>query len=65
MGIVQVVAYIGKAVDWLIDQVYESLAIGMTWLFSWSFRSANTGNYAMFVIWSLVGAAALIWFLLA
>jgi len=28
-------------------------------------RSANDGNYAVFVLWSLVGAAAVIWFLLA
>jgi len=39
--------------------------VGLTKLFSWSLRSANNGNYAAFVLWSLVGAAAVIWYLLA
>jgi hypothetical protein len=65
MSLMRTVAYIGKALDWINDQVYESLAVGLTKLFSWSLRSANDGNYAVFVLWSLVGAAAVIWFLLA
>jgi formate hydrogenlyase subunit 3/multisubunit Na+/H+ antiporter MnhD subunit len=65
MNAIQIFAWIGKAVDWIIDQVYEGLAVGCTWLFSWSFRKANTGSYAVYVLWSLAGAAALIWFLLA
>jgi hypothetical protein len=65
MGLAQVVAYIGNALDWINDQIYESLAVGFTALFSWSFRKINTGSYALYVLWSLAGAAALIWFLLA
>jgi formate hydrogenlyase subunit 3/multisubunit Na+/H+ antiporter MnhD subunit len=65
MGMVQAVAYIGNAVDWINDQVFESLAVGITALFSWSFRKINTGSYALYVLWSLAGVAALIWFLLA
>jgi NADH:ubiquinone oxidoreductase subunit 5 (subunit L)/multisubunit Na+/H+ antiporter MnhA subunit len=65
MSFIQTFAYIGKALDWINDQIFESLAVGLTNLFSWSFRSANTGNYALFVVWTLVGAAAVIWYLLA
>ncbi len=64
MDVIQVFAWIGRAADWIIDQVYESLAVGISWLLSWSFRSANTGSYALYVLWSLAGAAALIWYLL-
>ena len=65
MGLTQAVAYVGNAVDWINDQLYESLAVGLAALFSWSFRKANTGSYALYVLWSLAGAAALIWYLLA
>jgi NADH-quinone oxidoreductase subunit L len=64
MGAVTTLAYMGKAVDWLIDQMYESLAMGLASLFSWSVRTANTGNYALYVVCSLAGAVALIWYLL-
>jgi formate hydrogenlyase subunit 3/multisubunit Na+/H+ antiporter MnhD subunit len=65
MGLAQAVAYIGNALDWINDQIYESLAVGLTALFSWSFRKVNTGSYALYVLWSLAGVAALIWFLLS
>ena len=65
MGFVQAFAYIGNAMDWINDQIFESLAVGLTALLSWSFRKVNTGSYALYVLWSLAGVAALIWFLLS
>ena len=52
---------LNRANDWL----YDTLAVAGTRVASLTVRSANTGNYAFYVIWSLAGAAALIWFLLA
>jgi len=52
---------VNKANDWL----YDSLAVAGTQMASWSVRTVNTGNVAMYVVWSLAGAAALIWFLLS
>jgi NADH-quinone oxidoreductase subunit L len=64
MGLAQAFAYIGNAVDWINDQIFESLAVGLTALFSWSFRKMNTGSYALYVLWCLAGAAAVIWWFL-
>ena len=65
MGLAQAVAYIGNALDWINDQIYESLAVGLTALFSWMFRKVNSGSFSLYVLWSLAGVAALIWYLLA
>jgi NADH-quinone oxidoreductase subunit L len=55
-GLARVLWWCDRGVDW----VYDGLAVGVTLTLSRGVRLAHTGNYAMYVIWSLLGAAAII-----
>jgi NADH-quinone oxidoreductase subunit L len=64
MAVANVVGHVGNAVNLVIDFLCGSFTVAMTQLLSWFVRAANGGNYAMYVLWSLAGAAVLIWYLL-
>jgi formate hydrogenlyase subunit 3/multisubunit Na+/H+ antiporter MnhD subunit len=64
MALANVVGQVGNGVNLVLDFMYDSLIVGLTMLLSWFVRKANTGSYAMYVVWSLAGAAVLIWYLL-
>ena len=60
VGVVsQILWGLDRAIDWL----YDSLAVGLATTLGKGIRLAHTGQYAMYVIWSLAGAAAIVAFL--
>jgi len=52
--------WVDRAFDWLVDD----LPVGLTRVFTAGIRAAHTGNYSLYAIWSLIGAAAVIVFLM-
>ena len=52
--------YIDRGIDW----VYETLTVNVIYMFSFTLKSLHTGNYVMYVGWSLVGMAFVIFSLL-
>ncbi len=53
-------AGVGRAVDRVVDWVYSGLAVWITMLFSGGIRRAHGGNYAVYLVWSLIGAAVVL-----
>ena len=51
-------------IDRGIDWVYDTFIVGVTRVFASVIRSAHTGSYAMYVLWCLAGAAAMVYFLI-
>lgn len=64
MDIASIVWRIGwfcdRAIDWLYDVFTTSVARG----FTYCIRAAHTGDYAMYVLWSLAGAVAVVVFMI-
>ncbi len=52
--------WVDRAFDWLVD----GLTVGLTRVFTAGIRAAHTGNYSLYAVWSLIGAAAVIVFLM-
>jgi formate hydrogenlyase subunit 3/multisubunit Na+/H+ antiporter MnhD subunit len=48
--------WIDRAVDWL----YNGLSVWLTYILSAGIRKAHTGSFSMYVIWSLLGAVAVV-----
>ena len=63
LRVVAVVSQILWGLDRAIDWLYDSLAVGLATTLGKGIRLAHTGQYAMYVIWSLAGAAAIVAFL--
>lgn len=51
--------------DRLIDWVYDSFAVNLTFFFTERIRRAHTGNYSTYLGWSLLGTLAVVVFLLS
>jgi NADH-quinone oxidoreductase subunit L len=60
---VKMIALIGWVLDRIVDWFNEGLGVGVARILSYFIRAAHTGNYAMYVGWSLAGALAVLWFL--
>jgi NADH-quinone oxidoreductase subunit L len=64
MFFARIFAYIGWAVDRVIDFILTvvpaTLAVGL----SWCIRKAHTGNYSLYILWSLAAAVGVIIFLM-
>jgi hypothetical protein len=54
---------IAWGLDRFIDWIYDGLAPGVSGLLSAIIRAVHTGSYSMYVVWSLVGTLAVLWFL--
>ncbi|HOW35682.1 MAG TPA: NADH-quinone oxidoreductase subunit L [Candidatus Omnitrophota bacterium] len=48
--------YVDRVIDWL----YDGFSVGMTYALSIGIRRAHTGNYSVYIIWSLVGLMVII-----
>jgi NADH:ubiquinone oxidoreductase subunit 5 (subunit L)/multisubunit Na+/H+ antiporter MnhA subunit len=59
-GIAAAAWRVDKAVDW----IYDGLSVKATALFSGKIRSAHSGNFSWYVIWSLLGVVFVIVFLM-
>ena len=64
LKIVDVAAWILWGVDRFIDWIYNGLAVAIASGLGQGIRLAHTGQYAMYVIWSLVGAALVVAFVM-
>jgi formate hydrogenlyase subunit 3/multisubunit Na+/H+ antiporter MnhD subunit len=49
--------------DRMVDWVYNRLAVGLATELSRCIRRAHTGNYALYILWALMGALAMVIFL--
>ena len=52
--------WIDRAVDWL----YDGLSVGFAFLLGNGIRIIHTGNYSLYVAWSLIGAVVILILLL-
>ena len=52
--------WVDRAFDWLVD----GLTVGLTRVCTAGIRAAHTGNYSLYAVWSLIGTAAVIAFLI-
>jgi NADH-quinone oxidoreductase subunit L len=65
MSIANIMAQIGWFVDRVIDWLNEGLTTGLARVLSFCIRSAHTGEYSFYVLWSLTGAVAVIVFIVS
>ena len=63
LKLVAVVSGIGFAIDRIIDWIQDGLATGLARALSALVRAANTGSYAAHILWAVIGAAAVVYFL--
>jgi len=64
LGIISVFTYISWYLDRAINWVFDVFAVRLAFAFSYGIRKLHTGNYSLYLIWSLTGAAAVVVFLL-
>ena len=64
MAIVRGLSLFLWGIDRFIDWIYDSFIVTLTTGLGWTVRLAHTGNYSLYIVWSLVGAAAIIAFLM-
>ncbi len=53
----------GWACDKAVDWVYDGFTVWLTRTLSFAVRASHTGSYALYVLWALVGAAAVVIYL--
>jgi NADH-quinone oxidoreductase subunit L len=63
LKLVAVISAIGFALDRIIDWIQDGLASGLARALSALVRAANTGSYAAHILWAIIGAAAIVYFL--
>jgi formate hydrogenlyase subunit 3/multisubunit Na+/H+ antiporter MnhD subunit len=51
-GIAALAWWVDRAIDW----IYDGLSVRLTFLLSSGIRSAHSGNFSWYVVWSLLGA---------
>ncbi|MDD2679784.1 MAG: proton-conducting transporter membrane subunit, partial [Candidatus Omnitrophica bacterium] len=56
LGLVNIVSKISLGIDRLINWLSDGLAAGLAYAFSSGVRKAHTGNYSVYLAWSLAGA---------
>jgi hypothetical protein len=60
LKIVDVASWILWGVDRFIDWIYSGLSVGVALVLGYAIRLAHTGQYAMYVIWALMGAVLVV-----
>jgi formate hydrogenlyase subunit 3/multisubunit Na+/H+ antiporter MnhD subunit len=63
-GLVRPISRVGWWLDRGIDAVFGKLVVGLTGTTSGLIRLVHTGSYALYIIWSLVAAAAVVFCLI-
>jgi formate hydrogenlyase subunit 3/multisubunit Na+/H+ antiporter MnhD subunit len=63
LKIVNIFARIGWWCDKAINWIYDTFIVRIVYLFSDGIRMAHTGNYSVYIVWSLVGTIAILIFL--
>ena len=58
--IAKILWHIDRGIDW----IYESLVANVTFIFSRAIHKIQAGYYIIYVIWSLAGAALVMFFVL-
>lgn len=64
MRLTEVLAVILKLFDRIIDWFYEVFVVRATEAFSWLLRRAHNGDFSLYIVWSLAGAAVVLLVLL-
>ncbi|MFA5157104.1 MAG: proton-conducting transporter membrane subunit [Candidatus Omnitrophota bacterium] len=64
MGLVRIFAHAAWCFDRTIDWMYDVFAVKLAFAFSYGIRKAHNGNYSLYVIWAITGAAMVVVFLL-
>ena len=65
MGLVSVVSVVANAVDRVINWVSDGLCTSLAGLLAFLTSRAHTGSYSMYVVWCLLGAVAMVWYVLS
>ncbi|MDD4888617.1 MAG: proton-conducting transporter membrane subunit [Phycisphaerae bacterium] len=63
MGLFNLAARIGYLLDRLTDWLYEGVTVGLTRGLTGGVRWAHGPSYGMYIVWAVVGAAAVLWYL--
>ena len=61
--IVNIIAHIAWYLDRAIDWVYSQLVVRVTYAFTSGIRRLHNGSYATYIVWSLLGAVAIVVYL--
>lgn len=64
MSVVRGISNAGYYIDRGIDWLYDGLSVGVTKFLSNGIMSAHTGSYALYVVWSLVGIAIVVFIMM-
>ena len=56
LSYVRAFSYVGWTFDRFIDWIYNDLAVKVTFFFTSAIRRAHTGNYSLYIVWSLIAA---------
>jgi NADH-quinone oxidoreductase subunit L len=65
LTIVGGIAFVAWKIDRAIDWLYDGLTVFVTYTLGKGVRMAHTGNYALYILWAVVGAAAVLIYLAA
>ncbi|MFA6431354.1 MAG: proton-conducting transporter membrane subunit [Candidatus Margulisiibacteriota bacterium] len=57
-------SYVLWGIDRLVDWIFEVFIVRIAYFLSWIIRLVHSGNFSAYIAWSLVGAAAVVVFLL-
>lgn len=60
LKLVDLISKLAFLVDRSIDWLYDSFTVGLAYLASFTVKAARGSSYSTFIVWSLVGAAAVI-----
>jgi hypothetical protein len=63
LWVVDKLSKVAWGLDRFIDWIYDGFVPGVAGMLSWIIRAAHTGNYSLYVVWSIVGAIIVLWFM--
>jgi NADH-quinone oxidoreductase subunit L len=64
LGIVNAISRVAWWIDRAIDWIYNDFSVAVAFGFSRLIRRSHTGNYSLYIIWSLVGALMIVVFMM-
>lgn len=64
LAIINGIAGLGWWLDRYIDWLYDGLSVRLAYLLSNGIKTAHTGNYSLYVIWSLLGVVLVLAFMM-
>lgn len=62
LKIINLLAKISWCIDKIIDWFYNTFIVAIIYGFSWFFKKLHTGNYSLYIVWSLIGIILIIFF---